>query len=232
MELLKVSNLHTYYGPVHALRGILFTVKEGVICAILGRNGAGKTTTLKSILGLVKPKSGSINFKGIELRGLPTHKIVKYGIGYSPEDRQIFPDLTVQENLEMGLGNHKTKAEDMKAVYEIFPELQALRNRKGLYLSGGQQKMLAIARSIIGKPELVLLDEPFEGLSPGLARKFISNVKKIREMGISILLAESNIRYALEVADRLYVLERGEIIFEGGVNEFRKVEERLRKAII
>lgn len=227
-RLFEVNNLHTWYGPVHALSGISLTVDAEEVVALLGRNGAGKTTTFKSIMNLTRAESGSIKFKGEELTKLQAHEIGKRGIGYAPEDRRIFPDLTVNENLEMATTKNFKKRIEM--IYNIFPKLRTLEKRKGSQLSGGEQKFLAVARAMIDEPDLLLLDEPFEGLSPKLKKSLADRIKEIEEFGTSIFLGESNIEAALEISSRVYVLERGSIIFQGSTREFRK-EEKLREIV-
>lgn len=217
--LLEVKNIYVDIEKIQILRGVSLEVDKGEVVMLLGRNGAGKTTTMRSILGILPIKSGRVYFMNKDITGKKTHDIVKLGIGYAPEDRKIFADLTVEENIEVALRNLNEKNEVIREIYQIFPKLKALSKRKGGYLSGGEQKMLAIARALALRPKVLLLDEPFEGLAPIIVKKFYDSINKIRERGISILIAESNIAHVSKLADRVYVIERGEIIFKGETKE-------------
>ncbi|MEM2169753.1 MAG: ABC transporter ATP-binding protein [Candidatus Bathyarchaeia archaeon] len=230
MAILDVKNINAYIGTAHILRNVSLTVEEGGVTLILGRNGAGKTTIMRSVLGLTDVRSGEILFKGKDLRELPTHLRIKAGIGYSPQDRRIFPDLTVEENIKMAswLRGVKDVEDVMKIVYSIFPELERMKGRKGLFLSGGEQKMLAIARALASKPSLLLLDEPFEGLAPVLCKRLLEKVLEIRRMGVAMLIAESNISLIPEFTEKLYVLERGEIVYIGGPKELYENENVMK----
>ncbi|MFH7859795.1 MAG: ABC transporter ATP-binding protein [Candidatus Aenigmatarchaeota archaeon] len=226
--MLEVENIEVSLGGVDILRKVSLNVKEKEIVMILGRNGAGKTTTMKSIIGIVPLKKGRIIFNGKDITNLPPYKRAKMGIGYAPDDRKIFTDMTAKENIEVALSNSNKKNEVFKEVFQIFPIIEKLMNRKGGYLSGGEQKMLAIARALALSPKFLLLDEPLEGLAPIVTKHFYESIKKIRDRGISILIAESNLLHASKLADRIFVIERGEIIFEGYPEEVLKREEVLK----
>jgi len=227
-----MENINVYIGTAHILRDVSLSIDKGETVYILGRNGAGKTTTMRSILGLVDVSSGKIIFKGKDITKLPTHIRVKMGIGYAPEDRKIFPDLTVDENIRMAswLASIKDIGESVEIAYSVFPELEKMKRRKGLFLSGGEQKMLAIARALAVRPSLLLLDEPLEGLAPILCERLIKRIFEIREMGVSMLVAESNLSLIPEFADKLYVIERGEIIYAGDPKKVYQ-DEKVMKII-
>ncbi|MEM3406417.1 MAG: ABC transporter ATP-binding protein [Candidatus Aenigmatarchaeota archaeon] len=226
--MLEVENIEVSLGGVDILRKVSLNVKEKEIVMILGRNGAGKTTTMKSIIGIIPLKKGRIIFNGKDITNLPPYKRAKMGIGYAPDDRKIFTDMTAKENIEVALSNSNKKNEVFKEVFQIFPIIEKLMNRKGGYLSGGEQKMLAIARALALSPKFLLLDEPLEGLAPIITKHFYESIKKIRDRGISILIAESNLLHASKLADRIFIIERGEIIFEGYPEEVLKKEEVLK----
>jgi branched-chain amino acid transport system ATP-binding protein len=226
--MLKIDNIEVNLGGVNILRKISLDVKEKEIVMLLGRNGAGKTTTIKSIIGIIPLKKGKIFFNGKDITNLPPYKRARMGIGYAPEDRKIFTDMTTEENIEVALSNPTKKNEVIKEIVEIFPTIEKLMKRKGGYLSGGEQKMLAIARALALSPKLLLLDEPLEGLAPIVTKHFYESIKKIRDRGISILIAESNLLHASKLADRIFIIERGEIIFEGCPEEVLKKEEVLK----
>jgi branched-chain amino acid transport system ATP-binding protein len=222
--MLDVERLNTYRGPAHVLRDLSLTVGDRESVCLVGRNGAGKTTTIDSVMGLLPVKSGRIAFAGRDITRLPAHQRALAGIGYSPEDAGIFPDLTVAENFLIsqslartaGKGGGPVSADGIdERVLGLFPEIRAFTGRRGLYLSGGQKKMVAIGRAMTLSPTILLLDEPFEGLAPVVVTRFIDAVKQIKGMGISLLIAESNLMTASRVADRLFAIDRGEIIFEG-----------------
>jgi len=223
--LLEVRDVHTDRGNAHVLRGVSLQVGAGEVVALVGRNGAGKTTTMESIMGLLPVRAGRITFAGRDLTRLGPHERARLGLAYAPEDAGIFPDLTVAENLNLGLwlggaprgdGQGTADAPDrQRQVFQLFPRLEALLDRRGLYLSGGEKKMLAIARAMALGPRLLLLDESFEGLAPVVVQRFAEAVLQIRAMGVSLLVAESNVMTASRVAQRLYVIDRGEIIFQG-----------------
>jgi branched-chain amino acid transport system ATP-binding protein len=222
--MLEIERVNTFRGPAHVLRDVSLAVEDREAVCLVGRNGAGKTTTIDSIMGLLPVRSGRIRLKGKDISRLPTHARALAGIGYSPEDAGIFPDLTVAENFQISqsLARRATMAPAATAedgiderVLALFPEIRDFTQRRGLFLSGGQKKMVAIARAMTLSPSILLLDEPFEGLAPVVVSRFIEAVKKVKEMGVSLLIAESNLMTASRVADRLYAIDRGEIIFEG-----------------
>jgi branched-chain amino acid transport system ATP-binding protein len=231
--MLEVEGIHTFYGLSHILFGVSLRVEPGEIVCLLGRNGAGKTTTMKSIMGLTPPRQGNIQFKGEEITGKEPYLLARKGIGYVPDDRRIFADLTVGENLEIAA--RKTEGAegwDKERVYELFPALKEIESRKGGCLSGGEQKMLAIARALMGNPELLLLDEPTEGLAPMLVRALEEQIKKLRETGLTVLLAEQNVRSALRLGDRGYIIDNGQIRYQGSIEELRDNEEVRKKYLL
>lgn len=225
--ILEVSNIYTAYGLSQILFGVSLKVQEGEVISLLGRNGVGKTTTLRSIMGLTPPKSGSIKWRGEEIVGRPTYEISSLGIGFVPEDRRIFSDLTVWENLDVGIqpGRKRENVWILERVFELFPALKPIQSRKGGYLSGGEQQMLTIARTLMGNPDLLLLDEPSEGLAPIVVQQLGEQIAKLRREGMTILLCEQNQRFSLELSDRIYILEKGTIKFEGTVQDFLKDEK-------
>ena len=216
--MLEVSRLNTFRGPAHVLRDVALRVGDAETVCLVGRNGAGKTTTIDSIMGLLPVRNGTVTFNGRDISKLPAHERALGGIGYAPEDAGIFPDLTVAENFQISQAlakeAHKGGGIDPR-VFELFPEVRTFTARRGLFLSGGQKKMVAIARAMALSPSVLLLDEAFEGLAPVVVQRFAEVVKQIKAMGISVLIAESNLVNATKVADRLYAMDRGEIIFEG-----------------
>jgi branched-chain amino acid transport system ATP-binding protein len=228
--ILEVNNIYTSYGLSQILFGISLKVNEGEVVSLLGRNGVGKTTTLRSIMGLTPSHSGSIKWKGEEIAAKPSYQIAKMGIGFVPEDRRIFSDLTVWENLDVAIKSSGKRGPGwtMERVFELFPALEPLQNRRGGFLSGGEQQMLTIARALMGNPELLLLDEPSEGLAPVVVQHLGEQISKLREEGMTILLCEQNTQFALDLSDRLYILEKGEVRYEGSVAEFLKDEESYR----
>ncbi len=231
--MLEIEGIHTFYGLSHILFGVSLKVEGREVVCLLGRNGAGKTTTLKSIVGLTPPKRGIIRFKGEEITGQEPYRVTRRGMSLVPDDRRIFADLTVEENLEIGV--RKTKGGegwDKERVYELFPALKGIENRKGGCLSGGEQKMLAIARALMGNPELLLLDEPTEGLAPVLVRSLEEQIRKLRETRLTVLLAEQNVRSALRLCDRGYIIDNGEIRYRGSIDELRKNEEVRKKYLL
>lgn len=234
MSLLAVNDIHTYYGHIHALKGISVTVEEGEVVTLIGSNGAGKTTTLKTISGLLHPKQGSIDLRGERISGLPPHVIVSKGIGQSPEGRQIFTRLTVLENLEMGAYSRHDKDgihKDIEHVFQLFPRLAERRNQTGGTLSGGEQQMLAMGRALMTRPHILLLDEPSMGLAPVLVDTIFDIIKTLNNEGTTILLVEQNAARALSVANRGYVLETGRVILQGNAKELSENEE-VRKAYL
>jgi len=228
--LLEVKDLNTYYGESHVLQGISLTVDKGELVCLLGRNGMGKSTTLKSIMGLVKPRSGSIVFKGQDILQLPAHKTARFGIGYVPETREIFPNLTVTDNLLLGIKKGKYSHEltdewTLERIYNHFPILKARGDNKGFQLSGGEQQMLTIARTLMGNPELLLIDEPTEGLAPVMVEEVRDVLIQINKVGVAILLVEHNIKVALAMAHRLYLMGKAHVGFEGTPEDLVKQPE-------
>ena len=231
--LLEVKDLNTFYEQSHILQGISLGIAQGEIVCLLGRNGAGKTTTLRSIIGLNPPRQGSVRFRGEDVTGLDPHLLTRKGISYVPDDRRIFGDLTVAENLEIAIRRPKAgEGWGKERVYEIFPALRHIESRKGGCLSGGEQKMLAVARALMGNPELLLLDEPTEGLAPALVRSLEEQIKKLRESGLTVLLAEQNVKSALRLSDRGYIIDNGQIRYQGSIEELRSNEEVRKKYLL
>ncbi|WP_455374522.1 ABC transporter ATP-binding protein [Limibacillus halophilus] len=216
--MLRVEDIHTYYGASHILQGVSLEVGEGEVVALLGRNGAGKTTTLRSVIGLTPPKRGRILFKEKEITGARPHAMARLGLSYMPESRGIFPSLSVQENLTLVEGRRKGPW-TLAGVYELFPRLRERRENGGAQLSGGEQQMLAIARSLLLNPELLILDEPTEGLAPIVVRDIRERLRLVKESGMTILLVEQNFRFATRLADRVYVLGKGAIQWSGTAQE-------------
>jgi len=214
MGVLRLNNVHTYYGGIHALKGIDIEVKKGEIVTLIGSNGAGKSTTLKTICGQMKVKNGNIEYDGMDITNLPPHMTAEYGIIHVPEGRRIFPDLTVKENLEMGaFGFHDSKwiKEGMERSFHYFPRLKERINQKGGTMSGGEQQMLAIARGLMSKPRLLMLDEPSMGLAPILVKQIFDIIRQLNTEGMTILLVEQNANHALQLAQRGYVIQTGQI---------------------
>jgi branched-chain amino acid transport system ATP-binding protein len=216
--MLEVEGLRAGYGPAEILFGVSLKLARGEVAALMGRNGAGKSTTLKAIMGLVPPRAGRVRFAGRDIAGLAAFRIARLGLGYVPEDRRIFTDLTVAENLEVG----RRPAEGREPwtperLFEVFPNLASMRNRRAAAMSGGEQQMLAIARTLMGNPEAVLLDEPSEGLAPVILELMADAVLRMKREGIAVLLSEQNFDFAAAVADRAYVIERGEIRYDGSM---------------
>jgi branched-chain amino acid transport system ATP-binding protein len=232
--ILEVNDIHTYYGSIHALKGITLQVREGEIVTLLGANGAGKSTTLRSINGLNRPRQGSIRFQGRDITSVPAHDIVKRGIAQSPEGRRLFPRMTVTENLEMGAFQRSDRdgiKGDMDRVFELFPRLQERKDQKAGTMSGGEQQMCSIGRALMARPKLLLLDEPSLGLAPIFVERIFEIVKTINEQGTSILLVEQNALMALDHADRGYVLETGNIVLSDSAAAL-KTNEQVRKTYL
>jgi branched-chain amino acid transport system ATP-binding protein len=232
--MLEVSDLEVYYGLSHILFGVGLRAAPGEVVALLGRNGAGKSTTLKAIMGLVPPSAGRVIFRGEDLAGKPPHLICRKGIGFVPEDRRIFPDLTVRENLEVGRrpeGNGDPMG-SVERAFGLFPALRDLAERAGDRLSGGEQQMLAIARTLVGDPALLLLDEPSEGLAPRVVQDLADHILRLKQEGMTILLSEQNLHFATRVSDRAYILEKGRIQYEGTVQQLRADAEVRRRYLM
>jgi branched-chain amino acid transport system ATP-binding protein len=225
---LKVDGIHTAYGLSQVLFGVSLEVQAGECIALIGRNGVGKTTTMRSIIGLTPPRQGRVMWKGQDIARLGPHRICRLGIGFVPEDRRIFPELSVWENLDIarrtGAGGKTTWSEDQ--VFALFPDLAEIRDRRGGVLSGGQQQMLTIARTLMGNPELLLLDEPSEGLAPLIVELLRQRVGELKATGLSIVLAEQNLQFVMALADRVYILEKGEVRFTGTPADLR-ADERI-----
>jgi branched-chain amino acid transport system ATP-binding protein len=234
MALLELHNVHTYYGNIHALKGISVTVDKGEIVTLIGSNGAGKTTTLKTISGVLRPKEGTITLDGRRIDHVPAHDIVAIGICQAPEGRRIFPRLTTLENLEMGAFHRNDKTgiqQDIERVFALFPRLRERRTQKGGTLSGGEQQMLAIGRALMSRPSILLLDEPSMGLSPVLVEAIFQIIQDIHEQGTTILLVEQNALMALLVASRGYVLQSGRIVLHDSAENLNE-NEMVRKAYL
>jgi branched-chain amino acid transport system ATP-binding protein len=231
-ELLEVIDLEVRYGAIRAIKGISFHVGEGEIVALLGANGAGKTTTQKTISGMLRPSAGSITFLGQRIDGVPAHELIRLGICHVPEGRHVFPRMTVAENLEMGAFRFKKIDQaDLDRVLEIFPRLQERYRQVSGTLSGGEQQMLAIGRALMGKPRLLLLDEPSMGLAPMVVAQIFSIVREINQSGVTVLLVEQNAAQALALADRGYVLETGDLVLQGTGSELL-ADDRIRAAYL
>ena len=224
LALLKVSNIHTYYGESHVLQGVNLEVAQGEIVLLLGRHGAGKTTTLLSIMGIQAPAQGSIRFNNQEIAGLPSWEIAHRGIGLIPENRQLFPELTVEENLEVGI-KATQKGYSLATAYTDFPELLDLRQRQARQLSGGQQQMLTIARTLMGNPQMLLMDEPTEGLAPIVVQRIAKIVNRLVSRGYTLLITGQNITFALDLAHRIYIIDTGQIRWGGTIEEFNSQPE-------
>lgn len=227
--MLELSTVHSYYGKSHILHGVGLELNEGELVCLLGRNGVGKSTTLKSIMGLVRPKEGSIRFRGEELVGKEPYQIARLGVGYVPEDRRIFKSLTVQENLSIGAKAAGTTAAKgswtIEQIYEQFPQLKGRQANKGAHLSGGEQQMLTVARTLMGNPEVILVDEPTEGLAPLIVKEVLGMLDTVRKSGVTILMVEQNFKAAVKVADRFYIMGKGQIVFSGNAAELMAAED-------
>ena len=234
MAMLDIKDINVYYGAIHAIKGISLYVNEGEIVTLIGANGAGKSTTLRTISGLLKPKTGSITFLNKDIAGMPAHKIVAEGISQVPEGRRIFAEMTVMENLELGAfirDDTKTIAQDLKMVFRRFPRLEERKLQLAGTLSGGEQQMLAMGRALMSRPKLLLLDEPSMGLAPLLIREIFNIIVDINKTGTTVLLVEQNANMALSIANRAYVLETGRITISGDAKELAASEE-IRKAYL
>ena len=225
MTLLQLDHVHTYYGNIHALKGISITVEEGEVVTLIGANGAGKSTTLKTISGLLYPRQGKVYLEGKDLTKFRAHEIVKMGVIHVPEGRRVFSRLTVMENLEMGAFTRKDKdgiQKDLKWVFELFPRLEERQNQLAGTLSGGEQQMLAMGRALMSRPRILLLDEPSMGLAPVLVDLIFDTIRELNNQGMTILLVEQNALLALDVAHRGYVLETGRIVLEGDAKKLKE----------
>ena len=232
--MLKIDNIDVYYGAIHALKGISLEVNEGEIVTLIGANGAGKSTTLRTISGLLKPKTGSITFLGQSIAGVRAHEIVKKGISQVPEGRRVFAEMTVMENLDLGAFVRKDKAgiqQDLKHVFELFPRLEERKNQSAGTLSGGEQQMRAMGRALMSRPKLLLLDEPSMGLAPLLIKEIFNIIVDINKSGTTVLLVEQNANMALSIANRAYVLETGRITLSGKAQDLAASED-VRKAYL
>ncbi len=229
--ILEIDNIDTYYGQSHVLQGISLSIEEGEVVSLLGRNGVGKTTTLRSIMGLTPPRNGSIRFRGEEIAGKKPFEIARLGIGYVPDDRRIFPDLTTFENLEIArrMSTKKQGHWNIDTVCNLFPVLRELGSSKGTHLSGGEQKMLAIGRALMKNPELILLDEPAEGLAPLVVVALSKAIREIRDTGITVFLADQNVRFCRKAADRGYIIEKGSIQYQDEMKNILENEEIVKR---
>ena len=233
--ILEVENINTYYGTSHILFDVSLAVDRGEVVCLLGRNGAGKTTTMRTIMGLTPPKSGSVRFHDHQLFGRPPHYIAQKGIGYVPDNRLIFPDLTVLENLEIGQKIPKGFSGEpwtVDRIYELFPILKERRAQHGGTLSGGEQQMLTVARTLMGNPEVLLLDEPVEGLAPLVVKDLGKQILKLKKMGQTILFSEQNIRFATMTSDRAYLIDNGRIQYQGSIEELSANQEIKEKYLM
>lgn len=234
MAMLEIKDINVYYGAIHAIKGISLAVEEGEIVTLIGANGAGKSTTLRTISGLLKPKSGEIKFLGNNIAGMPAHKIVREGISQVPEGRRIFAEMTVLENLELGAFTRDNKDEiqsDMQMVFKRFPRLEERKTQLAGTLSGGEQQMLAMGRALMSRPKLLLLDEPSMGLAPLLIKEIFNIIVDINKTGTTVLLVEQNANMALSIANRAYVLETGRITISGDAKKLAASED-IRKAYL
>ena len=229
--MLEVKAIHTFYEEAHILHGVSLQVEKGETVSLLGRNGAGKTTTLRSIMGLTPARTGQILFQGEDITKLMPHLIARKGIGWVPDNRRIFPTLTVQRNLEMAKRSTSHREWDLSTIYAHFPILEKLKSHKGEYLSGGEQQMLAIARTLMGNPDLLLLDEPSQGLAPKIVKEVMNIILELKKKGVSILLVEQNSAIALAISDRCYILDDGKIVHESPAKELDANRE-LKKELL
>ncbi len=228
--MLELDGVHTYYGVSHILFGVSLSVKQGEVVCLLGRNGAGKSTTMKSVIGLTPPRRGTVTYRGQRISGLKPYLIARKGIGYVPDDRRVYADLTVGENLEVVERNRDgTGTWNKASVYEVFPKLREIESRRAGFLSGGEQQMLTIARALMINPDFLLLDEPTEGLAPLIVKLLEEQIRRVKEMGVTVLLAEQNQQVALRLADRAYIIDNGVIRYEGTIEALRADEEVRRK---
>ena len=230
--ILEVKDIHTYYGTSHILFGISLQVEEGEAVCLLGRNGAGKTTTLKSIIGLTPPKKGSIKFQNQEVVGKPPYTIAQMGVGFVPDDRRIFPDLTVRQNILLAKRDRDGAIWNLDRLYSLFPKLRDLDSHMGGHLSGGEQQMLTIARTLMTNPTLLLLDEPGEGLAPLVVRAMGEQLMEIKKLGVTLLICEHNVGLAMSLSDRAYVMDKGTIRYQGTIAEIKANDEVRKKYLM
>lgn len=232
--ILVVDRIDTFYGQSHVLQEVSLSIGEGEVVSLLGRNGVGKTTTLRSIMGLTPPRSGQILFKEVPIARRPSFEIARIGIGYAPDDRRIFPDLTLFENLEIArrLASKGKVQWSYEKIYDLFPVFTNLKARKGTQLSGGEQKMLAIGRALMKNPDLLLLDEPSEGLAPLIVQNLAQVIERIRGEGVTILLADQNLKFCRKTSDRGYILEKGRVQYQGLMEEIWQNEEIVKKYLV
>ena len=232
--MLEVTGLNSFYGWAHILFDLSLTVGRGEVVVLLGRNGAGKSTTLKSIVGLVRPAGGAVTFRGDAIAGLPPHRIVRMGLGYVPEERRIFTDLTVAENLEVGRQQPREGAPEWSVdkLFTLFPNLAEMQGRPAGRMSGGEQQMLTVARTLMGNPSLILLDEPSEGLAPVIVDQMAATIRALKTSGLSILLSEQNLRFARMVSDRAYIVEKGRIRWHGSLDALEADEAAKQQYLV
>jgi branched-chain amino acid transport system ATP-binding protein len=230
--MLDIKDIHTYYGTSHILFGISLNVEEGEAVCLLGRNGAGKTTTFRSIIGLTAPKAGSIKFRGGEIVGKPPYRIAQMGIGFVPDDRRIFPDLTVRQNILVARREREGAVWNLDRVYSLFPKLKELETHMGNQLSGGEQQMLTVARTLMTNPQLILLDEPGEGLAPLVVKAMGEQLGEIKKTGLTMLICEHNVGLSMALSDRCYVMDKGTIRFQGTIEELKKNEDVRKKYLM
>ncbi len=231
--MLEVEGLHAYYGRAHILADVALRVDKGEVVALLGRNGAGKSTTMKTVMGLVRAENGEVRFDGATISRLPSYRVSRLGLGYVPEDRRVFADLTVMENLEVGRQAPREGVPEWtpERLFELFPNLGALKERQGARMSGGEQQMLTIARTLMGNPRAVLLDEPSEGLAPVIVDQMATTIGELKREGLTVLLSEQNLRFATRVSDRAYIIEKGRIRYQGTMAELM-ADEAVRTAYL
>ena len=230
--MLEVQGIHTYYGLSHILFDISLTVEKGEVVCLLGRNGAGKSTTMRSIMGLTPPRKGKIIFNGQPCKGCKPFQLARRGLGYVPDDRRVFADLTVAENLEIAHRNNKEGGWNKERAFQYFPDLAKIHHRRAGFLSGGEQQMLTIARALMTNPEMLLLDEPTEGLAPLIVATLEKQIAELKNTGLTVLLAEQNLDIALRLSDRGYVIDNGVIRFHGSIEELKNNEEIRQKYLL
>jgi branched-chain amino acid transport system ATP-binding protein len=230
--ILELKDIHTYYGTSHILFGISMYIEEGEAVCLLGRNGAGKTTTLKSIIGLTPPKNGKIKFQGNEIAGKPPYYIARHGVGFVPDDRRVFPDLTVRQNILLAKRERGGNIWNLDRIYSLFPKLKDLDSSMGGHLSGGEQQMLTIARTLMTNPSLLLLDEPGEGLAPLVVKAMGEQLMEIKKLGVTMLICEHNVGLAMSLSDRAYIMEKGTICYQGTISDLKANEDIRNKCLM